>query len=58
MMMFLQNQQTKELQKLPEEYRVASNGNIADLIDLLIDIQNTYIHENVIYRLTEREENE
>lgn len=58
MMMFLQNQQTKELQKLPEEYQVAHNGNIADLIDLLIDIQNTYIHENVIYRLTEREENE
>lgn len=58
MMMFLQNQQTNELQKLPEEYQVAHSGNIADLIDLLIDVQNIYTHENVVYRFTEKEENE
>ena len=56
--MFLQLQKTNELQELPEEHQIPSSGNIADLIDLLIDVQNIYTHENVVYRLLEREENE
>lgn len=56
--MFLQIQKTNEPQSLSEEYQIPRNGAVADLVDLLIDIQNLYTHENVVYRLTEREENE
>ena len=58
MMMFLQIQKTNEPQNLSKEYQIPRNGNVADLVDLLIDIQNLYTHENVVYRLTERQENE